>query len=69
MIKDTYNYMFHCNEYTGLWHCFHSDDTNAYWSGSFNHKGEQYPIRVSSGKTPDEAWKNMQLLNELVTEI
>jgi len=69
MIKEAYNYLFHCNEYSGQWHCFHRDDSNAYWSGSFNRIGEQYPIRTASGKTPNEAWKNMQLLNEPIAEV
>lgn len=59
MIKGTYNYIFHCNEHSGKWYCFHRDDSNAYWSGSSDRTGKQHPIRIGSGKTPNEAWKNI----------
>ena len=69
MIKGAYEYLFHCNEYDGKWYCFHREDANAYWSGGFNRIGPQRTMRLASGQTPGEAWKNMQLQHESNTEL
>lgn len=64
-MKDSYNYVFHYNDYmTGpdKWCCFHRDDYASYWGGSAG----KY-VTFTSGSTPSEAWQKMIKLNEQAT--
>ena len=65
-MKDSYNYVFHYNDYVSgpdRWHCFHRDAFVSYWSGSSNKTGSVCS-RVTSGASPAKAWKKMIKLNE-----
>lgn len=62
MIKDAYSYLFHCSDYRATdrrWACFHREDEATYWSGNIDKWGNEKTLRVTYGKSPDEAWAKM----------
>ena len=69
MIKNVYNYMFHCSDYRTVdcqWACFHREDETTYWSGTLDKWGNKKKLRVTYGKSPDEAWNKMNILESKV---
>jgi hypothetical protein len=58
-MKDSYNYLFHFNEYTGKWYCFHREDEPEYWNGGLGRPLELSP-KISAGTTPLEAWEKIK---------
>ena len=72
MIKDAYNYIFHCSDYRSTdtrWACFKRDDESAYWNGSPNRWGNETKTQITMGRTPDEAWQKMKRLNEQTADV
>ena len=68
MVKDAYNYLFHCSEYRSAdrrWACFHKDDQSFYWTGPGPDKyGAVVDARITYGKSPAEAWAEIELKYE-----
>jgi hypothetical protein len=65
MIKDAYSYLFHCSDYRATdrrWACFHREDEATYWSGNIDKWGNEKTLRVTYGKSPDDAWAKMNAL-------
>ncbi len=68
-MKDSYNYVFHYNDYVSgpdKWHCFHRDDFSSYWGGPVGRTGEGRPVSFTTGTTPADAWQKMNKLDEQI---
>ena len=67
MIRDAYNYLFHCSEYRDadrMWACFHREDESIYWNGNPNRWGDSKQARMAFGSTPEEAWEAVKQLEK-----
>jgi len=50
-MKDSYNCIFHYNEYTTNWYCVHRNEYREYWN-------ENKLSRVGVGESAEDAYKN-----------
>ncbi len=67
MVKDAYNYLFHCSEYRSedrRWACFGRNDQQLYWNGAGPDKyNRMLEGKVAYGSSPDDAWKKINIMN------